>query len=156
MKYTEEQYLEFVKHIQNNLVDGDTGLKLGKLRDKPLEVGCAICGKTIDEICYEEDKIHEQWKKDVLKGAKNMLISHGEWLASVAEKSKFDLTMGKFIFDPVYIKHKDGTLEILEFSIIANPDYKESKMGAEFDNWINDYCKKVKDYNESIGRITYG
>lgn len=50
MDYTEKQCVAFVEHIQNHLKNGDTGLKLNKLRNKPLQVGCAICGQTIDEI----------------------------------------------------------------------------------------------------------
>lgn len=56
MDYTEKQCVDFVKHIQTHLENGDSGLQLYKLRDKPLEVGCAICGKTIDEISPKKDK----------------------------------------------------------------------------------------------------
>ena len=54
MEYTKDQCAEFVDHIQEHLINKDTGLKLYKLRDKPLEVGCATCGKTITEI-YEDN-----------------------------------------------------------------------------------------------------
>ena len=53
MEYTEIECVNLVKHIKEHLVKGDTGLKLHKLRDKPLEVGCAICGKTVSEITAE-------------------------------------------------------------------------------------------------------
>lgn len=42
--------LKFVNHIKRHLEKRERGLKLYKLRDKPDEVGCAICGKTVDEI----------------------------------------------------------------------------------------------------------
>lgn len=46
---------KFVLHIQRHLNNREGGLKLHRLRDKPFEVGCAICGKTIDEIDETED-----------------------------------------------------------------------------------------------------
>ena len=43
----------FVEHIQEHLDKGERGLKLYKIPEGV--VGCAICGKTVDEI-YEEYK----------------------------------------------------------------------------------------------------
>lgn len=64
----EKKCVNFVNHIQEHLNHGDRGLKLYKLSDKPKVVGCAICGKTIDEIskyfiqdCFE--KIFPEYKE---------------------------------------------------------------------------------------------
>ena len=38
----------FIEHIQNHLDKGERGLKLYKLPEG--KVGCAICGKTVEEI----------------------------------------------------------------------------------------------------------
>lgn len=52
----EEKCVKFVNHVQKHLDNDERGLKLYKLKDKPNEVGCAICGKTINEIVEELKK----------------------------------------------------------------------------------------------------
>jgi hypothetical protein len=48
-----EKGVLFIKHIQKHLDDGDKGLRLYKLPKG--EVGCAICGKTVEQI-YKDIK----------------------------------------------------------------------------------------------------
>ena len=52
----------FVQHIQDHLDNGDTGLKCYKIPEGV--VGCAICGKTVDEIAKDKlNKLREEYKK---------------------------------------------------------------------------------------------
>ena len=53
----------FVQHIQKHLDNGDTGLKLYKL-EKGV-VGCAICGKSVEQISEDMiEYIEESFQKE--------------------------------------------------------------------------------------------